>query len=326
MIAAVSLSPPPATAVPADQLVFDHTAVFPLLGRTRDAAVRGDWSALVEAYKAADGWPMRNAVVRTVAETSGIESLLQQVVNSERDNTLPRFMLAVRHIELGWNIRTELRAEHVSRDQFAMFHDHLRIGERSLIEITAQEPEHIAAWTWRLITARGLELGQAEARRRYDQLAKHDPHSLSAQVQLLQQLCPKWSGSVEEMLGFARERAFAAPEGALNGVLIVDAHLECWSHLQDRDGLLHLRNPAVQQEVARAAARSVLHPSFRPTYNWILAHASFALYHSLVGNFAAAAVHFRAMGPYASQMPWKYFFGQPEKMFHQHRAEALAKG
>jgi hypothetical protein len=325
MLAAVSLLPPPGPAVPADQLNFDRTAPFPLLGQAREAAARQDWAALVAAYQAADTWGMRNAVVWTAAGTTSIERLLQHLVDRAPDNTLARLMLAVRHIVIGWDARTGLQARHVSREQFAVFHDHLRIAERSLIYITAREPDHLAAWSSRLVTARGLQLGQAEARRRYDQVAKHDPHLLSAQVQLLQQLCPKWSGSVEAMLGFARDRAFNAPEGSLNPVLIVDAHLERWSELGGSESLLHLRDPAVQQEVAQAAARSVLHPSFRPAHNWVQAHGSFALFHSVAGNPAAAAVHFRAMGPYAPQAPWSDYFGEPVEVFHQHRADALAK-
>jgi hypothetical protein len=70
----------------------------------------------------------------------------------------------------------------------------------------------------------------------------------------------------------------------------------------------------------------VLHPSYRPAYNWVEAHASFALYQSLVGNFRAAAVHFRAMGPHTTTGHWGYLFAEPKKVFQQHRAEALAKG
>jgi hypothetical protein len=125
---------------------------------------------------------------------------------------------------------------------------------------------------------------------------------------------------------FARERAFASPPGSLNAVLVADGHLE---HGMDLDGAArneYLRQPAVREEVVRAAEHSVLNPAFRGDYNWVAAHGYFALYHSVVANWPAAAVHFRAMGGYGTEFPWRYFYGQPREAFMRHRTEALAKG
>ncbi|GAA1897419.1 hypothetical protein [Asanoa iriomotensis] len=71
-----------------------------------------------------------------------------------------------------------------------------------------------ADWTARLTTARGLEMGQAEARRRYDRLAALDPHHLPGQRQLLQQLCAKWGWSLEDMHAFATEATSRLSDGA----------------------------------------------------------------------------------------------------------------
>jgi hypothetical protein len=325
MIAAMS-APPPAAVYPANQLISDPVAPYPQLVQARQAATAGDWALLRRTYDETDTWASREGLVRTVSEVAGVEELLERAVAEDGDDQIARLMLAVRHVEMGWQIRSGYRAQHVSAEQFAAFHEQLRIAERSLIEITARDPGNLAAWCARLVTARGLQLGQAEARRRYDQVARHDPHLYNAQSQLLQQLCPKWSGRVEELFAFVRERVAAAPDGSLSPVLIVIAHLERSADENFAPDKAYLADAAVQEEVGRAAARSVLHPAFQPVYPWVTVHSYFALYHSLIGRFPAAAVHFRAMGPYVSYRPWEGFFGAGEKEFRRSRARALAKG
>jgi hypothetical protein len=294
--------------------------------QARAAAVQRDLAGIRHVYDALQTWDMRFALVWTVGTIGGMDAILREASIADPSSTLALVLLASQHIEEGWRARTNYRIKYVSRKRLAAFHDHLRIAEQILIDVTAREPDNLAAWTLRLTTGRGLELGQSEARRRYDQTAKNDPHHLAAQVTLLQQLCPKWGGSFDAMLAFARERSFASPEGSLNAALIVEGHLERWVELSGKASNAYLRDPAVRDEVARAAAHSVLHPAFRPAYNWVSAHSTFALYHSLAGDYSAAAVHFRAMGPYAVIEPWTYVLPQGLDQFRQQRARALKKG
>lgn len=315
----------PRMLTPPREITFDRLAPYPALMSVRTAAEAGDWAGVRAAYDTLTTWDMRTAAARTVGETAGAEQFLSPAAEPE-GAVLARTMLAYRHIEIGWTARTDARASQVTRKQFATLHDHLRRAEQLLIDVTARDPGNLAAWTFRLVTARGLELGQSEARRRWDQIARHDPHHLAGQVQLLEQLCPKWGGTLEGLHEFTRDRAAAASPGALNPVLVVDAHLAHWHTLDGKERSAYLSSPAVRESVAWAAAHSVLHPSFRPAYNWVAAHCSFAMYHSVVGDWRAAAVHFRAMGPYALTEPWSYFFGNATGVFHKHRAAALAKG
>lgn len=310
---------------PLDKINSDDLAPFPELVAVRTAATRGDWAEVRAAYEALDAWTDRTTAVRIVGEVEGAERFLDPVAD-DPTATVARTMLARRHVTIGWTARSALRAKYVSADQFALFHDHLRRAERLLIDVTARDPENLAAWTVRLMTVRGLELGQSEAERRWACVARHDPHHFPAQTQLLQQLCPKWSGSLEKMHAFARERAEAAPPGSLNPVLVVQAHLEHWSDLEGYQATNYLRSPEVQQSVADAARRSVLHPEFLPVYGWASAHSYFALLQCAAENWAAAAIHFRAAGPYVEPDTWEQFYGNAERQFHQHRSTALAKG
>lgn len=305
---------------------FDPVAAFPQFAPLRVAVVDQDWPAVDAFFGHLTDATAYGFAAQIVADTDGAEVFLERAAADAPDSVLGRLLLGKRLVQVGWGIRSDSRANRVSRVQFAAFHEHLRRAEQLLIDVTAREPHGAVGWTARLPTAMGLELGQAEARRRYDHAVRHHPHHLSAQAALLQQLCPKWGGSWEEMRAFARDCMLAAPEGALNGVLVAEGHLERWLDLgRGEKGAAYLREPQVQQEIMTAAARSVLHPDCRSGPAWPIAHGAFALIHSLVGNYPAAAHHFRALGQFATRFPWSYA-GDPATVFQQYRATALARG
>jgi hypothetical protein len=306
--------------------VLDPGVVYPEIAQLKRAVSAGD-GASVDAFFARCADQDAYAFgVRVAGEVAAPEGFLEDWAAGETSATLGRTLLASRLVEVGWGIRSNARAQHVSRQQFDSFHEYLRRAERLLIEVTALAPDNLAAWTLRLITARGLELGQAEARRRYGRGARTEPDFLATQTQLLQQLCPKWSGSFEEMHAFALECMRRAPEGAPNAVLVLEGHLERWLDVGGGDkGLAYLKGDAVQQEIMEAAARSVLHPAFRAGYRSAAVHNTFAMVFSLVGNQRAAATHFRAVGALITSLPWAYL-GDPARVFQERRAIALAKG
>lgn len=306
-------------------LSFDRAAAFPEVQAVQAWCRQGDWDALARHFAQL---PTADAVYFTAGVVGGLPGVMTfvgEVAQAQPSAVLPKLLLAARAVELAWEARTATRAAHVSREQFHEMHQYLRFGEERLLEVTAREPDNGAAWALRITNARGLQLGQAEARRRYDRLAKHHPHMFFAQAQLLQQLCPKWSGSWEAAFGFARQCAAAAPEGSLNGALIPEAHAEYWLSLRGGERDVYLRWPEVQREVAEAALRSVLHPAFRPTYGWVGAHSHFAWVFSLAGDHRRAAVHFRALGGLADRYPWAYG-GDAGQQFAKHRDLALKAG
>ncbi|WP_405881945.1 hypothetical protein OG762_26935 [Streptomyces sp. NBC_01136] len=305
---------------------FELASAFPEVGWLRQATAARDWAGIRQYV---DGLPKgvdRAFLVRVVAEVPGVEHPLRELVAAAPDDVLALTLLGTREVELGWEIRTDARAKNVSREQFEGLHAHLRQAEQLLIRATALDPSHDAAWASRLTTARGLQLGQNEARRRYDRLAAYHPYHFTGQARLLQQLCPKWSGSWEAAHGFARECLLNAPEGALNGGLVAEAHLEHWLALSaGAERTEYLRQPHVHAELVEAADRSVLHPHYRPAYGWVTIHGVFAALFSLIGDTARAAAHFRALGNLASEYPWSYL-GKPAEAYVRHRSAALGRG
>jgi hypothetical protein len=307
---------------PSDEPTFDITDAYPEVAELR-ALVRGrDWPGVQAFVARAPGEPERAFLTQSVAGVPGSEEFLAERVAAADRPGLAHTMLGGRYIAIGWEIRTTKRAQYVSREQFAALHEYLCKAEQLLIDATVTRPDDVAGWNERLSTARGLGLGLSEARRRYDRLAETDPHNYRAQWSMVQQLCPKWSGSWEALFPFARECVRTAPPGAHTPVVILDAHVE---HSYDAGGDAYWKRADVRDEVYDAAARSIDHPDFRRTYGWVEVHNVFAYVYSLMGDHTRAAASFRAIGNLGSRLTWG---DGPDGIarFRRHRASALAKG
>ncbi|MFI7500430.1 hypothetical protein ACIBVL_18390 [Streptomyces sp. NPDC049687] len=309
-------------AIPSNGPTFDPFDNTPELIPLRTAAQAGDWPA-VRAYLAGlDSVDRLSSASAILADIPGVETFLEPAAAALPGDPLPRTLLAERYVYIGWDIRSGARATHVSRDQFDQFHSWLRRAEQILIEVCAEQPAYAPAWTARLMTARGLELGQAEARRRYDRLSAHHPHHYRAQTQLLQQVCRKWGGSHDAALAFARECAAAAPDGANSGALVALAHIEQWLDLGSPERTAYMRGLPVRDDLRFAAQVSVLHRDHRPDWNSIGAHSAFAFAFSVGGHFEDAAPHFAFLGDRASEFPWQYT-SDPKATFLKYRKSAL---
>ncbi|MFH9860513.1 hypothetical protein [Streptomyces sp. NPDC017202] len=293
---------------------FDPYDNTPELVPLRTAARAGDWPAVRAFVKGLDSAEKISMVSSVLAETPGAETFLERAAAELPADPLPRTLLAERYVHIGWDIRSGARAQDVSRDQFEQFHSWLRRAEQLLIEVCAEQPAYSPAWTVRLTTARGLQLGQAEARRRYDRLSAHHPHHYRAQTQLLQQLCPKWGGTWEAAHAFARECATAAPDGSNSGAVVALAHIEHWLDLDSPDDAAYLRGVPVRDDLRFAAQVSVLHPAHRPDWYSVGAHSAFAFAFSMGGHHADAAPHFAFLGDRATEFPWQYT-GDPKASF-----------
>jgi len=297
---------------------FDQAAAFPELVELRESVRAADWTAIELFFAGLSDTDMTVYAVKVVADVVGAEEFLELLPPSP----LARRLLAARHISKAWEIRSGKRAQFVSRDQFEGMHELLRRAEPILIELTAEDPADAVAWAFRLNSARGLELGQSEARRRYDRLARVAPHCFAAQSRLLQQLCPKWSGSWEAAHAFTKQCMDAAPPGSLSPAVVGEAHLEHYLDLEGAERGRYLAKVTVQQEIRAAADKSVLHPDFIGGYHWPQAHGVFALLFAEMGDHRRAAAHFEALGDVASDYPWN-MFGDPAAGFDRLRDLSL---
>ncbi|WP_204000939.1 hypothetical protein [Micromonospora lutea] len=279
---------------------YDLVDHYPDLAPLRRALRAEDWPAVVAFFDHLPEHDDPTVATAMVAEMRGVERFLRVAGGGPARSTLAGTLLGARLVWMAWQARGSARANYTSRRRFASFHKILGEAERMLGEVTAEEPGNIAAWTARLRTARGLEMGQAEANRRYERAAKARSHPFYAQLTHVQQLCPKWGGSFEQLLSFARRCADTAPPGSLNATAVAEAHLEVAFEL----GVGYMRQPAVLDEIRDAVARSVGHPEFRPVHGWAQAECSFSYALWRAGDLPAAAARLAVLGNRITGYPW----------------------
>jgi hypothetical protein len=274
----------------------------PAYGRVRAAARAGDWPALAAQLADLDG-PRAEEAVRIVGDVSDATDFLRGVY-ATRTSDLAQILLAANLISVGWKRRTGARARYVSKARMAAFRAYLDEADSLLFGVRDVGALNGAVWMLRLTVARGLSLGQHEAWSRYYQARDQVAHPLGAQRAMVQALCPKWGGTFEKLHRFAWECMAAAPEGAMQGGLVAEAHLEHWMELNG--GAYYLRQQHVGEALDLAAARSVWHPAAVPGPGWLWAHNEFAMAYSMMGRRSTAAAHFAVLGNRATELPWAY--------------------
>jgi hypothetical protein len=310
-----------AMSQPSD-VVFDPAAAYPGITALRAALHGRDWAgarAVLDSVTPAD----RTALIRTCGDERDLEDFLRYVLHTDPRDGAAAALLGFHLIKLGWEIRTAAWAKDVTEEQWAGFREHLRKAELVLIDAAAYNPGDPAVWTSRLLSARGLSLGIAEIRRRYDRLTAAVPHHLPGQMELSYSLEPKWSGSWEELQTFARDAALGALPGSPHGVLVVDAFFARYQSADDdaERGRL-LADQQWRSDLHQAAQHSVLHPRFNREYGWVRAVSGYAAFFSLIQDQPSAARMFELLGDLATVEPWAHSEAAAAPKIRQARAWA----
>ncbi len=295
----------------------------PDVARVRKAAASADWGTLRDVLEARSESEDRTELVRAAGDTAGVEKWIDRAVDAEPEAALPRLVAGFRYVSWGWEARTGARASHVSRDQFKVFHTRLRTAEQHLYEAAEREPSWTSPWLGLQMTGRGLQVGQATARRRFEAAVRRDRFHLGAHQQQLQQVCDKWSGSHGEMHTFARESAFGAPGGTLLGQLVAMAHIEQWLSLDSGPDASYMRQPAVTASLREAADHSYRHPDFVRSGAWLQVLNTFAMAFALAGDHGSARECFDATEGRVTESPWHYLNGSdPAAAYRELRSAA----
>lgn len=278
------------------------------------AVARRDWAAVTAILDKAADFNDLSALVDAAARVVGSETWLADLLTEEPNDARALLLRGARSVAWAWEARTRKRAHQVSQEQFALFFERLRIAEDCLQAVVRREAGNATAWHQMIITARGLQMSLADARSRFDQAVAHQPEHLRAHLQLLQNLCPKWYGSVDEVREFVRKAVDGASPGSPLAVLVPISHLEL-SFEVARSPQRYLRSRAVRRSIQDAADRSINHPAYVRGREWALVHNTFAMLFALSENWKPAAQQFQIVGTTMTETPWNLFFNDPGRGF-----------
>lgn len=304
--------------------ILEPARTYPAVAAA-DAALRAsNWPAVWSAFGGAGAYE-RHQIVQLADKVDGSEGYLGSLVQANPGDLLAATMLARREVGLAWQLRGNGRASTVDPKVWDGFRSHVRRAEQLLIRACAQDPGFVPAWRVRLLTARGLDLGPVESRRRYDRLERHSPNDLLAQEGLLQNIVPKWRGTWDAAHSFVWACANAAPPGSPNASVVVTYHQERWLDSGRKAGEV-FAEPQVRQEIWSAGELSVMNPAFTTAPGWVFALSQFAFAYGLMQDWARAKSCFTRLGPYASGWGWEYLNKDPLTPFNELRQKAMERG
>lgn len=212
---------------PGPSIVLDPTLAWPDARAAVAAAARDDRAAVEQILRNISDLSHLDFVLKLVTDgTTECPRWLAQWVGDDPGDLLARTALGVFHVNRAWVHRSRKRAKDVSRQQFEGFFTALRDAEPLLRDAVREEPRNGPAWRALIDASRGLQLSFDEKRDLARRCLESNPLFLPACRSHLQSTCPKWSGSVEEALGFARWVVASCPPGHPALSLVAEAHYE----------------------------------------------------------------------------------------------------
>jgi len=254
--------------------------------RTQEAAVRAPAPVLVEPFEdPAAGDPTARAWIDRLArgETDGLGEFLagqptgslrafySKTLSGSLTDAYPEWVDAWAEAEpanpvarqfrgdflvaWGWALRGGRRANKTKAEQFAAFFEALEVAREELLGAAALAPSDAGPIVSLLDVARGLQAPRADVDELYAEAQRREAWVPYAARSMVQYLAPKWYGSVEEVLAFARGLRAEAPAGLSAHGVLADAHIEAWYDTARGDG--YWKQPGLADEILAAAAASI---------------------------------------------------------------------
>lgn len=286
---------------------------------------RGRWQEFDDFLESLTDWELRHLYLFEQTTISGRPEWVDEWVAAKPGSSLPMLFRGAHGINWAWEARGNARAKYVKEDAWPLFHGRLVEADRDLAKAAALDDRDPAPHALSGIVARGLSLGQAEVKRRFEQAHSRQPLYAQACTMALQGLARKWGGSHEAMFQFARWASAQAPEGHSAHKLIALAHIEMWLDAeQGEPQRTYFLAESVKQEVMAAARRSILSPNYfrnGTALSWYERNV-FAFCFRLMRDYDAQLEQMRLIGPYVTDEPWLYQ-GKAGVFYEKHRQFAF---
>ncbi|MEU6405736.1 hypothetical protein [Streptomyces sp. NPDC046985] len=282
------------------------------------AAEEGDWDAVKAALVPFD-LGRNHQILSELSDVAGVQDWIGRAAEEDAEHRATALLISgARHVIWGWEARTGDRAVNVSREQWQVFYERLRVAEEHLLEAAELRPEWVTPWRRLLTSGRGMSLGPDVNKVRRDAALRRDPLDLETHMEWVSYLQPRWSGEPGQALAFARKAFHSAPEGHRLGCVLAMAHIEDWVESDDK-GCLDAGH--IQTELREAAEHSILNPAYQRFPGWQQDFNVFAMALSLAGEDVVAPRVFHELDGAYTPRPWDYM-AQPEQRYTHYRRRA----
>lgn len=277
----------------------------------------GDFRAAQKVLHSAPSWNDRSYLLHLAAEwVTGVPQLdefLDGWVDEAYDSGIPWTVRGLFRIEQAWSDRKQVRARGSEKPGGTDWQRRLEQADADLIRAAEREPQDPTPAAARLWTAMGQGADRGEVRQRFDNLCQLDPLHRPGHESYLTSQTPRWGGSFDEALAFARSVARASRGTGLPS-LIPRAHLEHFAalhHARDGRAADYFAEDAFREEIRLSFEHSLGHPDYRPDRQRLEDLNVYAFVFTQMGDFGRGLAAFDAMECYLTTYPWSYF-GRPE--------------
>lgn len=302
--------------VSTDGLVLDQAWDDPELDAACAAMKQGDLDPGIELLKATELNTDQRSIRRgglATAATGRSEQLELRLETLPKDPEL-LVLLGSTLVFEAWEVRTGARAERVSGQQFATFHDILRTARDVLDAAVESAPDDVGPWEVQQWVGLGLQIALEEKTDIFRSACERQSDSYAAHSGRVQVLAPKWSGlDVAEMVRFGDETVQKARPGAALNAIIAYVAADVWVDVLTDSELTKLQRGArytreiSNRKDAILAARSKWWIAGRaPEAADISAHGAMAFALKTVGAKKEAMEHATLTQGRIESLPWGY--------------------
>jgi hypothetical protein len=287
----------------------------PVLGdaigqRHRDELAAGDWHGTQDLLERTRDPMLRAFYVDTLTSIQGRPAWIDEWVSQRPDSSIPVLFRGSHSVYWAWEARGGGRANTVADESWPIFYERLVDADGDLSRAAEVDTDDPTPHQRRIWVAIGLQLGQDEVRRRFDQATSNALWQQGAHATLIQGITRKWGGSHDAAIAHGRSVLAQAPDGEPALRVVCDAHLERWLDFDVEKAPADVRrayflSDAVKADVRQAFARYLGSPALRLT-PWTHADRNvFATCFGLMNDVASMVEQVRSLRPEQQLMvPW----------------------
>jgi tetratricopeptide (TPR) repeat protein len=206
-----------------------------------------------------EGAPLLPQVIeRLTAAVATDETLTPLLARWAKAAPRSRFEPWVRsklEVRFAWRARGANYANDVEQDAWPAWYAHLDLADAALAEAAKRAPDLADPHAQRVWVALLRGRPKQELRTHFEAALRIDPTNESAHNYLLTALTPRWGGTHEAVLAFARHAVEQHPEDVRLGLLLNRAHFEVIGDLPEPEIQRHFRGPGVWEELSRVLTR-----------------------------------------------------------------------
>lgn len=232
----------------------------------REARGRGDLAMTLRALEANRGrWDRCWLFVRDI-DPDIPRPTFDQLVASHPSSSAAYLLRGAHALAWGWQARGTGWGKSVTEEGWRLLRERTTDAIRNFEQAAALDPSDPTPWALMVRAGLGANWSKERARQAFEEGCRRDPEHWPLYRYMLSWTLPRWHGSAEEAVAFARHAQAGAPPGSLRYGLMVYAHVDRFDTLlrkSEAEADAFGRRSDIRNEVAYARAMSVGHSQHR---------------------------------------------------------------